>query len=190
MPRIDGDPVDVRPRQGLQVNRSVDAAENPIVGLSLGPVDVLVGRFLGDIGLQHVVSPIIQQGGHVIPEPVEPALVHGSGAPAVDADLGVRHRSLEDEIDGLVLPSRRDAEVVTVQPVLRRMRTVVPVVVGAESLQFPLGRDLDGRPPVPVHSARAEKLPGDGMFRIPPRQIADLGLLPGAGESRQEEQQG
>ena len=182
--RVDGMTGDVLGSGGRQIDRAVDTAEIPPVRVALGVVDGGVVRFLQDLHLQGVGAAEAQQGGDVIGEAVEAALVGRTSGLAVDAYMRVGHHAFKDDADLAAAPGGRDLESVAVFPEFVQGLAAgtgrAAVIVFAESLQFPLGRDLDGRPAAAVHPVRAAELPGAGIIGSCAGEVERTGLLCGS----------
>src|SRR3982751_196278 len=92
--------------------------------------------------------------------------MNGSGRLAVDPNFSVRHRAVENEADDLSLPSGRDIESQAILSLLLCWRLhlaerAASVVVAAEALLLPAGRDMNLRPDAALAPARAEEIPHD-----------------------------
>ena len=98
-PGVDGDAVDGGDRGGLEVDGPVDAAEGPVIALTLGAVDRFVGRPFVDDDRQVVGAAQPHQGGDVVPETVEAALVLRARRLAVDLRPGIGHDPFKHQED-------------------------------------------------------------------------------------------
>ena len=175
-------PFDELLRHRLQIDRPVDAAEDPVVGPPLGVLDARVGGDLADGDFQEVLAGLDQIGDLVL-EPVEPALVFRSGRFAVDRHLGVGHHAVEDEEDALVAPLGRNAEGATVLALLVGLLLVVAVVVVAEALKLPVGRHANRGPFAAVAPGGAIEFPRHRIVLAVTGKVEDLRLLSKCGDA-------
>ena len=180
-PRVDGDPVDPRGRDRLEIDRAEQAAEVPEVAAPLGVVDRRVRRLLADRDLEQVGLAEPHQCGDVVAEPVEAALVPRAGRDAVDPHLGVGHRGLEDQEHPAARPGGRGREAVAVAALLLRHQRAA-VVVGAESVQLPVRRGRDRAPHPAAAAAGHLEVPVDGVVGVGAGEVHRLGHR--AGERR------
>lgn len=177
--RVDGHAVDELGGVRQQVDRPVDAAEDPVVAPALRAVDRGVGGLLVDGHLQPVPATEGEHVGDVVGEADEAALVHRTDGRPVDPHAGVRHAALEDDEHLPTAPGRGGRERVLVHALLVRLVRVVvdevPVVVGPVALGFPVRRHGNGGPLAGVPPAGQHETPVDHVILVRARQVGDLG---------------
>lgn len=172
----------VRLGQRAQVDRAVDAAEEPPVGAPFGVVYRAVVRLFLHRHLERVLASVIYQPAYVVGESREGPAVGGPGCLAVDAHRGVGHHAVEHYLYLLALPCGRHAELVAVAPCLGAglaARFLVPPAVGvfAESLLLPARGHGYLAPLAAVLACRAEEFPLDGGRRVAARKILYFSVL-------------
>ncbi len=174
--RVNRDPLDELLRHGLQTDGPVDAAEDPIVGQPLRIFDARIGGDLADGDFQEVRAGLYQIGDLVF-EAVKATLMLRPRGRAIDPDLRIGHRPVEDEEEALAGPGGRDIERAAVFALLIRLLLVVAVVVVAEALQLPVGGHADGSPRSTVAAGRAEELPRHRIILALSREVQDLSFV-------------
>ncbi len=181
VPGVDRHALDELRRVGLEVDGTVDAAEDPEVGVALGAVHGGIGRLLGHEHLELLARAEAQQARHVVAELVEGPLVPRAGGPTVDPGLGVGHRALEDEVHALPAPRARGREAEAIAALLVGARCGAAVLVGAEALELPVGGDGDRAPRAGLAAAADLEVPGNGVVLVGAREVLPLGRLGRAG---------
>ena len=180
---VDPQTLDGLARACLEVDGAVDTAECPIVGVALGAIDRRVGRMLANRDLEPVLRAEQDQVGHVAGETVETASMDGPRGATVDPNLGVRHRSFEDQQDASVMPRFRNHEAVPVGGRLHAHAVVLAVVEAPEAGHFPVARHRNGPSGSAPGAAHALEVPGDRFSGVSAGEIeAFRGRSRGGGE--------
>ncbi len=177
---VDGQMVDEGFGHGLEENGPEDAAVVPVVSAALGVIHRVVHGVVIDVDLDFVLlTGGLEQVRDVVSEGVVAALVHGSGGLTVEGNPGVGHDALEVDEDGFVSPGCRRCEAALVNTVYARpaaRRSGPSILVDAETLQLPVGRNADGGPLVGVLALVAAKLPLDRVVLAQAGEILRLRL--------------
>jgi hypothetical protein len=177
--RVDGGVFDRLDGRGLQPHRAENAAEHPVIAAALGGFGVGIGGYLGDIDLQQVVGRRAEfhERRDIVMETIKCALVGRAGEAAVHLHGGVGHHALEHEADAAALPGLGHGEAQAVETVFIGLGDgFLAVVVGAESLQFPIRRHGDGGLLARAAAAGDGEFPRHGVLRAVAREVELLGL--------------
>ena len=168
---------DRRGGRGLEPDGTIDAAKDPVVAAALGLLGLGVGGYLADVDFEEVLAVEFHEWGDVVAELGEAALVDRSGGGAVHGHGRVGHGTVKHQADTPVLPRCGDGEAYAIAAVLIRLVRFLPVVVAAETLQFPLRRHGNCRRFARAASAGHGELPRHGIRRTVTGEILALGLL-------------
>jgi hypothetical protein len=164
-------------RKGLQVYRPIDSTENPIVGCALGCLNTGVGRNLADCNFQQIAAAKFDRFCDIILETVESTLVLWPGTFAIDPYLRVRHHTLKNDINNLVLPTVRKLKTPPVPALLISFIIVKAIIVCPEALKLPVRRHSNRCPFAAVSPACTIELPFDVIIPVLSGKIQGLSLL-------------